>query len=103
MFFRTGWEECLGREKYFDHPELSMEIIEWLCSKEINMVGIDALGVGRLKNHGAYDRFLVDRDVFVIENLTNLKSIDNKSFKVYCLPLNIEGSDALLTRVIVET
>jgi kynurenine formamidase len=67
------------------------------------MVGIDALGLGRLQNHGAYDRFLVDRSVYIIENLTNLGSLDTNVFGVYCFPLSVRGLDALPARIVVNT
>lgn len=103
VFIKTDWDQYLGNDKYFDHPELSMEAVRWLASKQINMVGIDALGLGKLKDHGAYDKFLVDKDIYIIENLTNLSSLDKPIFKVYCFPLSIEECDALPARIIAET
>ncbi|MEM3072699.1 MAG: cyclase family protein [Candidatus Bathyarchaeia archaeon] len=103
VFFMTGWSKYLGTRRYFEHPELSMEVLEWLASKRVNMVGIDALGLGRLKNHSSYDKFLADKNVYIIENLTNLSSINRQPFRVYCFPLKIQGSDALPCRVMVET
>ncbi|MEN6379424.1 MAG: cyclase family protein [Methanofastidiosum sp.] len=55
VFFRSGWSKYLGDEKYFDHPEISFEVIEWLTKKKINMAGIDdALGLGKGNNHGGH-------------------------------------------------
>lgn len=102
VFFRSGWSKYLGEEEYFDHPELSFEVIEWLSKKKVNMAGIDALGLGKGKNHGAYDRYLVDNEIFIIENLTNLELIKEETFTVYCFPLNIEDLEAIPARVIVE-
>ena len=102
VFFRTGWDKYLNKEKYFDHPELSFEVIEWLANKKINMVGIDAPGLGKRKNHGLYDKFLADKNVYVIENLTNLDLIKKKIFKVYCFPFSVENFEAIHARVVVE-
>lgn len=102
VFFRTGWTRYLGTERYYAHPELSRELLEWLIQNKVNMVGIDALGLGRGKKHGEYDRLLVKNGSYVIENLANLASVTRASFKVYCFPLLIEETDAIPARVLVE-
>ncbi len=103
VFFRTDWSTHLGTELYYAHPELSLEVVDWLAHKEINMVGIDALGLGRGRLHQEYDQLFADHDVFVIENLTNLSAIPSREFRVFCFPLRIEDIDAIPTRVVVET
>jgi kynurenine formamidase len=102
VFFRTDWSQFFGTMKYYDHPELSLEVVQWLVSKNINAVGIDALGLGRDRRHGEYDRLLARNDIFVIENLANLSAIPKKKFKTYCFPLKIENTDAIPARVVVE-
>ena len=102
VFFRTDWSQKIENDEYFDHPELSLEVLEWLIDEKINMVGIDALGLGRSKNHGTYDRYLAKHGIFIIENLTNLNLIKKEEFKVYCFPLNIENIEAIPARVVVE-
>ena len=103
VFFRTDWSEFVGTMKYYDHPELSLEVVQWLVSKNINAVGIDALGLGRGRRHGEYDRLLARNNIFVIENLANLSAIPKKKFNTYCFPLKIENTDAIPARVVVET
>ena len=102
VFFRTDWSEFVGTMKYYDHPELSLEVVQWLVSKNINAVGIDALGLGRDRRHGEYDRLLARNNIFVIENLANLSAIPQNKFNTYCFPLKIENTDAIPARVVVE-
>lgn len=102
VLFKTGWDRYLGTQKYFQHPELSPETVEWLTNKQVNMVGIDASGLGRGKNHGLYDRLLTEKGIYVIENLTNLDRVTAETFRVYCFPLSIEKAEALPARVLVE-
>lgn len=102
VFFRTGWSRYAGTEKYYAHPEISMDVLYWLVANGINMVGIDALGLAQGSKHGEYDRFLVAHDIFVIENLANLSAIPAREFRVYCFPLRIEGIDAIPARVVVD-
>lgn len=87
---------------YDNHPEISIEVIEYLVDKKVNMVGIDALGIGAGRNHGIIDVFLGKHGAYAIENLTNLDKIPEKDFRVYCLPMKIEGLDAFPARILVE-
>ncbi len=102
VLFRTDWSEFVGTMKYYDHPELSLEVVQWLISKNVNAVGIDALGLGRDHKHGEYDRLLARNDIFVIENLAGLSAIPQKKFNTYCFPLKLENTDAIPARVVVE-
>ncbi|WP_028855801.1 cyclase family protein [Psychrilyobacter atlanticus] len=102
IFFQTNWDRYLMEDKYADHPEISIDLAKKLSELDINMVGIDALGIGRGKNHGTIDKLLGKAKKYAIENLCNLDKIPAKGFKVYCLPTKIEGLDALPARILVE-
>jgi kynurenine formamidase len=102
-FFRTDWSQYAGTDRYYKHPELSFEVVQWLASMGVNAVGIDALGLGQDRRHGEFDRFLARSDVFVIENLANLRQVPKNKFRVYCFPLSIEGIDAIPARVLVDS
>lgn len=83
-------------------PEISMEVLEYLVSKEVNMVGIDASGLAIGRNHALADKYLGEQKKYAIENLTNLELLPVNNFKVYCLPIKIEGIDTLPVRILVE-
>jgi len=102
VFFRTDWSRLAGTEKYYDHPELTREVLEWLIGQKVNAVGIDAPGLGQGRKHGQHDRLLARHDIFVIENLVNLAALPPRGFRTYCLPLKIAGTDAIPARVLVE-
>lgn len=103
VLFQTNWDKYLDdNEKYSNHPEISMEVIEFLVNKKVNMIGIDTLGLGLRKNHGTIDEYLAKNNIYAIENLTNLKNIPEENFKVYCFPIKLEGIDALPARLLVE-
>jgi kynurenine formamidase len=103
VFFRTDWSRYSGTDRYHKHPELSLEVVQWLASIGVNAVGIDALGLGQDRRHGEFDRFLARSDIFVIENLANLHQIPQSEFRVYCFPLSIEDIDAIPARVLVDS
>jgi kynurenine formamidase len=102
VFFRTDWSNFVDTDEYYDHPELSEEVVQWLISKKVNAVGIDALGLGRGARHGLFDRMLNENGIFVIENLTNLSAVSAKKFRAYCFPLKLENVDAIPARVLIE-
>ncbi|NFR85925.1 MULTISPECIES: cyclase family protein [unclassified Clostridium] len=103
VFFQTGWDKYFeDEEKYNNHLEVSMEVIEYLVDKKVNMIGIDALGLGVGRNHGIIDVYLGKNKTYAIENLANLGSIPEENFKVYCLPMKIEGLDAFPARILIE-
>lgn len=102
VFFRTGWSRFSGTKAYFEHPELSLEVVQWLVSRGANAVGIDALGLGVGQRHGQYDRLMAEADVLVIENLANLDAVLMHDFTVYCFPLSLQDVDAIPARVVVE-
>ena len=102
LFFRTGWSQFADSERYHDHPEIPLEIFEWLISQQICAVGIDALGLALGRKHGEYDRLPAQSSIFVIENLVNLDRIHRREFKAYCFPLSMANVDAVPARVLVE-
>ena len=102
VIIRTGWSEFCCKEKYYKNPEITEEVVEWLISKRVNMVGIDAPGLAQGKTHSMIDRRLLAENIIIIENLTNLKVVEAVSFRIYCFPLKIENSDAYPARVLVE-
>ena len=102
VFFRTDWSKFLGTDRYFEHPELSLELINWLILKRINVVGIDAQGLARDPKHGDYDRLMLKNDIVVLENLVNLSALPKDKFRVYCFPVKIENADAMPARVVAE-
>jgi kynurenine formamidase len=103
ILFRTDWSQFAGTERYHRHPELTAEVVQWIISKKVNAVGIDALGLGLDRRHGEYDRLLTKKGIYVIENLANLAQIPGNEFKVYCFPLKMAGVDAIPARVVIET
>lgn len=102
VLFKTRWDRHLGTGTYLDHPVLSKDTIKLLIEKEVNMVGIDAPGLGRGREHGDFDTMLTDNNIFVIENLSHMDIVPEETFTVYCFPLSIEGVDALPARVVIE-
>lgn len=84
---------------YEDYPEIPENVARYLVKKKIKMVGMDMSG----PDHPPHNihKILLGGGVLIIENLTNLNQLADKSFTVYALPikLNLDGAPA---RVIAQ-
>lgn len=109
VMFYTGTlkEKGYGTKEYFkEYPELSEKLIQSLLDKKVSIIGIDTAGIRKPSEHVKIDQYCADNNVFVIENLDNLKTLlektTDKDFKVHTYPINIEGMSGLCCRVIAE-
>lgn len=65
-----------GSAIYFkDHPQLANDLIELLIEREVSIIGIDCAGIRRGLEHTKTDQYCAEHNVFVVENLCNLKAI----------------------------
>ena len=103
--FYSGFSETCqyGTDAYFrEHPQLSHELINFLVSRQISLIGLDFAGMRRGKEHTPKDKFCADQGVFVVENLWGLKPIINQDIIVHTYPLRLQESTGLPCRVIAE-
>lgn len=109
ILFYTGFlgTEEYGTKRYFtDHPQLSKTLIQYLLKKKVSMIGIDAAGIRRGKEHTPADQECADNGVFVVENISNLKELletaGTRPITVYTFPVKFEGMSGLPCRVVAE-
>lgn len=109
IIFYTGYleEKGYGTSEYFkNYPELSKELIDFLINIKVSIIGIDTTGIRKPCEHRDIDQYCANSNVFVVENLNNLKTLlscsQNRAFKVYTFPINIKGLTGLTSRVIAE-
>lgn len=103
VFFQTNWDSYIDNdERYFEHPEIAFSVIEYLVSRKVNMIGIDAPGLARDTKHGIIDQYLAKEEKYTIENLTHLNQLPDTGFTVFCLPIKMEGLDAWPARLIAS-
>lgn len=105
--FYSGYlENCgYGNRQYFtEHPQLSVELLEKLCEKQVSIIGIDFAGVRRGKEHTPMDQYCADRGVFIIENLCNLAEVLKQGgiFKACTYPMNFADMTGLPCRVMAR-
>lgn len=108
LFLRTGWEDWWSNEDYeWRYPYLSPEVGEYLQELSIKVLGLDTPGPDSslrsgLRNGSPLHVTLLSNDVFIIENLTNLKSVAGRRTYVYAVPLKFRGCFGAPARVIAK-
>jgi kynurenine formamidase len=100
VLFHTGIINRYHKPDYYEnYPEIPKEVANYLVEKQVKMVGMDMSG----PDHPPHNihKILLGGGVLIIENLTNLNQLADKSFTVYALPikLNLDGAPA---RVIAQ-
>ena len=101
VLFHTGMSDKYHDQVYFeDYPVMSEKIAKYLIGQGVKVVGVDTCSVDNQESFPIH-KILLEGNVLIIENLTNLNDLASKEFKVYALPikLQIDGAPA---RVIAE-
>jgi arylformamidase len=99
VLFRTG-KVWLAPDYFASWPVMPKEVADYLVQQKVSLVGVDAAGVDGLdetKNH----KTLLEGNVLIIENLTNLDKLVGKEFTVYALPIKLE-LDGAPARVVAQ-
>lgn len=91
VLFHTGMAEFYGQDdKYYgdDRPEITEEIANYLVQQKIKMAGLDMCSPD--KEPFSIHRILLENEILIIENMTNLDKLEGKEFTVYALPINLQ-------------
>lgn len=98
IIFKT--RNSFAKEFDFKFVFISTEVAEFLASKKIKGVGIDALSVERDQpNHETHEAFLKN-NIAVLEGL-NLKDINEGKYFLVALSLKIKGAEGAPSRAIL--
>ena len=118
VVIRTGWDKKLGMtpEYLFEWPYLGVESAQYLVSKKIRAVGIDALSIGgwneTVPAHGPLakssptdtHKILLSASIVIIEVLANLEQVlegkDSASAFFLFAPLNFVNAEGSPTRAL---
>ena len=95
----TGFDKYYGTNEYFSkHPEVSIELGEFLINKNIRMLGMDIPSPDRFPF--IFHKTLLNRDIILLENLTNLeKLLGTEEFEVMAFPLKISAEASFVRAV----
>jgi kynurenine formamidase len=100
VLFDTGMSSMYYQPRYFHgYPPITEAMAGYLVECKVKMVGVDMCSVD-------YEPFpahkiLLEHEILIIENLTNLSKLQSKTFTIHAFPLPLQ-LDASPTRVIAE-
>lgn len=102
ILLKTGNYKLLHRSEFPDeYVSLSKQAAEFLVSKEINLIGIDFLGIEKEKNPGhPVHKALLFAGIVNVEGI-DLENIEQGEYELICLPLKIKDGDGSPARVIL--
>ncbi|MEM6531215.1 MAG: cyclase family protein [Myxococcota bacterium] len=85
-----------------DFASLSPELVHWLSERGVKLVGIDTPSVDPstskgLESHAA----IAERDMAILEGIV-LGHVEPGLYRLYALPLRIQGADASPVRAVLE-
>jgi kynurenine formamidase len=105
VIIRTGWESLIDDDEYYDHPYFTQELADWLVEHGVNWVGMDVLTPDKpspLREDGfdyPIHTTLLENDVLIVENMTNIGSLEADLLEVAALPTPIVGADGAPMRI----
>lgn len=104
VIVRTGWDRYWGTKTYIKNgPYLSSEFTELLIESNAILVGVDFLNVDDTsdKSRPVHTR-LLEKNILVVENLTNLSPLPEENFRFFAVPLRIEKGASFPVRAFAE-
>ncbi len=98
ILFKT--KNSLTEQFIDDFIALDQSGAELLASLDINLVGIDGLGIERGQTNHPTHKVLMNQNIYIVEGL-RLKDVPSGQFMMYALPIKTKATDALLLSVIL--
>jgi kynurenine formamidase len=102
LLFHTGWADLWGKEAYLTgYPVLSPDAATWLAGFPLKGMGADTISADSAESAAfPIHTILLEHDIVIIENLTNLRAIPDGEFVFCCFPLKIENADGSPVRAV---
>jgi ParB-like partition proteins len=101
VLFYTGWAEKRGSDEYYEHPEISTELADWLVERRVKMIGVDMPNPERRPDRYVHRR-LLSNDVLILENLDDMSPIAGRVVTLYAFPMKLRGSEVTPARVVAR-
>lgn len=98
----TGFSSLYGKSDYYErfnnHPIVDVKLAEFFVKKKVRMIGMD---MPKPDNYPfEIHKLLLNNDIFIMENLTNLGELLNiSSFEVFAFPLKIRAEASIVRAV----
>lgn len=102
LILKTGWSKYWGTEVYYKgFPALNDEAVLWLTQFQLKGIGIDAISIDDMDSITfAVHKKLMEKDILIIENMTNLDAVGEEPFILSVLPLKTKDADGSPIRAV---
>ncbi len=102
LLIQTGWSQFWGTETYFfNYPVLSLQVADWLTSFNLKGIGFDVISADKADSKDfQIHKIFLQKDIIIIENLTDLKKLPCHQFLFSCFPLSFEDADGSPVRAV---
>ncbi|MBI2572978.1 cyclase family protein [Candidatus Woesearchaeota archaeon] len=101
VLFYTGHIKKIGTKQFFEkNPIISLPLAQRLVERKVRIVGIDSYTTDNAPFY--VHKFLFQKDILIVENLTKLETLVGKRGECIIAPLNISNADGAPCRVIVR-
>ncbi len=101
VLFYTGWARKRGSDEYYEHPEISPELADWLVERRVKMIGVDMPNPERRPDRYVHKK-LLSNDVLILENLDDMSPIAGRIVTLYAFPMRLRGSEVTPARVVAR-
>ncbi len=103
VLFNFDWSKYWGREQYSEYPYISEELISFLITQKVKLVGVDTMNIDDSRNLARpAHSFLLKEDILIVENLTNLDTLYGKEFRFFAVPIKGKKVAAMPVRAFAE-
>jgi arylformamidase len=101
VFVHVGWDKYYNTDAYGNGPLFSLPAMQWLVEQGMKLMGVDCSGVVIPNtNHRDGHMVLFDREICLIENLTNLDKLTKSRVEAFALPIGVKRLESFPLRVI---
>ena len=101
LLFSTGWEQFWGKDTYFGrYPCMDDEVLDYILSGNYKGIGVDTISIDPTNSLTRHRRLLREKDIVIIENLTNLHLCGNNLISFSAFPLKIADCDGSPVRAV---
>lgn len=101
VLIRTDMHKLWKTPRGHERPVLAIEAARYLAGLGIHSIGTDATGLEvRGRDDQPVHEILFERDIAVIESMTNLDQLARSRFTIYILPLRVQGMESCPVRII---
>ena len=101
LLFNLGWDRYWGTDAYFGNfPCMDDDVLTYILSGSYKGIGVDTISIDPMNSLARHRKLFAEKDIVIIENLTNLHLCGNGLFSFSCFPLKLRDCDGSPVRAV---